>query len=122
MVKFLRIIQNMYSNSKSRIVHDNSVSDIFMCEIGVRQGEIVPPLLFSLYLNDLTVFLKLYLLLYADDTILLAESREDLQFALNTFAKYCREWKLKINTNKKEVLIFSQGRISNTLNYFINNE
>lgn len=36
--KFLRIIQHIYSAVKSRIVHANSVSDIFTSEIGVRQG------------------------------------------------------------------------------------
>jgi hypothetical protein len=43
---------------------------------------------------ELSVYLKLFLLLYADDTILLAESREDLQLFLNTFSEYCLEWKL----------------------------
>ena len=46
--KFLRIIQNMHSYVNSRIVHANSVSDIFTCEIGVRQVENLSPLLFSL--------------------------------------------------------------------------
>ena len=136
--KFLRIIQSMYSNVKSRIVHANIVSDIFTCEIGVRQVENLSSLLFSLYLNDLqeylenanakglksintdieielSVYLKLFLLLYADDTILLAESREDLQMFLNTFSEYCLEWKLKINVNKIKALIFSKERISSLL-------
>lgn len=72
--------------------------------------------------NELSVYLRLFLLLYADDTILLAESREDLQLLLNTFSEYFLEWKLKINVNKKKALIFSKGRISNTLKFYINNE
>jgi hypothetical protein len=60
--------------------------------------------------------------LYADDTILLAESREDLQLLLNTFSEYCLEWKLKINVNKTKALIFSKERIENTLKFYINNE
>ena len=77
----------MYSDVKSRIVHANSASDIFTCEIGVRQGENLSPLenvnadgLKSINTdieNELSVYLKLFLLLYADDTFLLAESRED---------------------------------------------
>jgi hypothetical protein len=58
--------------------------------------------------------------LYADDTILLAESREDLQLLLNTFSEYCLEWKLKINVNKTKALIFSKERIANTLKFYIN--
>jgi len=41
---------------------------------------------------------------------------------LNTFSEYCLEWKLKINVNKPKALIFSQGRISNTLKFYINNK
>ncbi len=56
--KVLRVIQNMYDDVKSRICHNNTYSNIFNCEIGVRQGENLSPLLFSLYLNDLQAFLE----------------------------------------------------------------
>jgi hypothetical protein len=49
----------MYSDAKSRIVHNNKKSDMLACEIGVRQREhLPPPLLFSIYLNDLQDFLE----------------------------------------------------------------
>ena len=104
----------MYSDAKSCIVHNNKKSDMFVCEIGVRQGENLPPLLFSIYLNDLQDFLeglnikgidlisrdienelmvyfKILILLYADDTILLSESSDDLQIMLNEFSTYCKK-------------------------------
>ena len=31
------------------------------------------------------------MLLYADDTVLFAETSEDLQFALNVFENYCKQ-------------------------------
>ena len=34
--KFYRIVENMYSDAKSRIVHNNKKSDMFACVIGVR--------------------------------------------------------------------------------------
>ena len=34
--------------------------------------------------NDAEVYFELYLLLYADDTVVLAESKEQLQAALNS--------------------------------------
>ena len=43
--------------------------------------------------NELMVYLKIFLFLYADDTILLAETSNDLQKSLDNFANYCREWK-----------------------------
>jgi len=37
------------------------------------------------------VYLKILILLYADDTILLSESRDDLQIMLNEFFTYCKK-------------------------------
>ena len=38
--------------------------------------------------DDIEVFFKLYLLLYADDTVILAESKDELQAALNAMYLY----------------------------------
>ena len=90
---------------------------MFACNIGVREGKNLSPLLFAIYLNDfeyfvsrqykglnylsteicthlsdddIEVFLRLYVLLYADDTIVLAESAEELQSALSAVPQYCK--------------------------------
>ena len=93
----------MYSNIKSSIRNPvkepNSYRDLFNCSVGVRQGEKLSPALFSLFLNDLDEFLvsnnnngidlsnssnellpifRILLLLYADDTILMAEDQQTL--------------------------------------------
>ena len=54
--------------------------------------------------------MKLFVLLYADDTVIMAESREDLQAQLNVFGEYCKKWKLKVNAEKTKIFIFSRGR------------
>jgi hypothetical protein len=46
------------------------------------------------------VYVKLFLLLYADDTVLLAESKTDLQNALNAMSEYCNIWNLVVNKAK----------------------
>lgn len=51
--KILDIIKSMYNAVKSKIKHENSLSEAFTCNIGVRQGECLSPFLFSMYLNDL---------------------------------------------------------------------
>ena len=45
-------------------------------------------------------------LLNADNTIMMAELREDLQAQLNVFGEYCHKWKLKVNVEKTKIFIF----------------
>ena len=67
------------------------------------------------------MYLKLFLLLYADDTVIFAESPEDLQAALNIFEEYCSEWKLSINVSKTKIVVFSK-RNHNKKKMLLNNE
>ena len=140
--KCFNVIVSMYNGIKSNIVLNGKCSDYFSCNIGVRQGENLSPFLFSIFLNDLETFLtshnaqglhtmcnkveqdfgiylRLFVLLYADDTILLSESPEDMQQQLNIFNDYCKLWNLKVNVNKTKIVIFGRGRqLPNTHFYF----
>ena len=53
----------------------------------------------------------MYVLLYADETIILAESPNELQKALDALFDYCKIWDLKVNTEKTNIVIFSRGKI-----------
>ena len=61
--------------------------------------------------DNLVSYLKIYVLLYADDTILLAESPEELQTAVNSMNLYCNDCNLKINVSKTKAVIVSKGKI-----------
>ena len=49
--------------------------------------------------------------MYADDTVLLAESPDDLQTSLNRMQEYCTLYDLKLNISKTKVMIFSRGKL-----------
>ena len=49
--------------------------------------------------------------MYADDTIVLAESPGELQCALDAVYTYCNNWNLTVNTSKTKIVIFSRGKI-----------
>ena len=65
------------------------------------------PALASEFIFDekLLYYLKLYILMYADDTVVLAESEDEMQKSLSTLHEYCEEWKLKINVTKTKIAI-----------------
>ena len=137
--RLLNVIRNLYKNAKSCVKNDGKMSQYFQCNVGVRQGENLSPLLFAIFLNDFEYsisrkykglndlatdinhylsdgdvehFLRIFALLYADDTIVLAESPEQLQLALNAVHEYCENWDLTVNTNKTKIVIFSKGRVT----------
>ena len=49
---------------------------------------------------------KIFILLYADDCLLLSEARNGLQQGINILHKF---WRLKINTEKTKVIIFRRA-------------
>ena len=58
------------------------------------------------------MYLRLYLLLYADDTVILAESKVELQTALNAMYLYRKTWNLEVNASKTKAVIFNKRKIS----------
>ncbi len=46
--------------------------------------------------------------LFADDTMLLAESEGDLQRVVNVFYSVCKRRKLKVNAGKSKVMVFER--------------
>ena len=149
-----KVIFNMYENAKSCVKNETMISGIFACNMGVRQGENLSPLLFSIFLNDfqktlsekynglseintlsrvlstdeMEFFINMYVLLYADDTLVLAESPNELQNALNEVHSYCQKWGLRISNDKTKgksktrIVIFSKGKVKTKYNFKMGEE
>ena len=130
--KVFNIIYNMYQDIKSCVSLLGENSTFFSSYSGVRQGENLSPVLFSIFLNDLesslmtnsevgvtidyndteiSIFMRLVVLLYADDTVIVAKSENDLQYTFDRFYTYCQQWKLKVNASKTKVVIFGAKKI-----------
>ena len=116
------IIVSMYRNVKSKVKYNNCLSEEFTCGTGVRQSKCLSPFLFAIYVNDIEEefilreadridvgFLKLFLLLHADDIVIFSESVTGLQNGLNILHDYCNKWKLSVNIDKSKVVIFRKG-------------
>ena len=67
--------------------------------------------------NKINIYRKLVIILYADDTVLMAESASELQKLLDTYYRYCITWKMKVNVDKTKITIFSKGRMPVNLQF-----
>ena len=89
--KVFQIIRSIYSDVKSCVKSFGSISEFFDSNVGLLQGKVLFPLLLSLFINDLEIYLhenpnatrrldqvSLYLLLLADDAVVFSESVEGL--------------------------------------------
>ena len=99
----------------------------------MRQGCIISPLLFNLYLDEFPRILEsstgtdpiilpngspLNYLFYADDLILISSSAAGLQNQHNTLENYREKWLLKINLKKMQTLIFQKQNRKSTRDKF----
>ena len=124
--KLINVIQNLYMNFKSCIRNDGQLTESLDVTVGVLQGEALLPFLFSLYLNDFESFLmkkgrksidigmiNLFLILYADDTVIISDSSEGLQRQLDALYSYCADWKLTVNISKTKIMVFrNRGKLN----------
>jgi len=100
---------------------DNIFSQPFTNTSGVPQGSNLGPLLFTLYINDVTLILpKHSVLLYADDIKLFSVIRSiddcfALQNNLNLFSNWCVANQLSLCVDKCSAITFSRKR--NPLNF-----
>ena len=133
------MIKSLYLQVRSCVLLNGNKSDYFISARGVRQGENLSPLLFSLFVNDieeefisngceyiklndeqLDNFIRLLILMYADDTIILADNEKNMQLALNALHSYCNKWKLEINCSKTKISVFSHRKVDqNRFNFLL---
>jgi hypothetical protein len=111
----------MYAKDTVRINHlSEGVISCFKCQQGVKQGCPFNPLLFGLYLDALEGRLDgrecdaptlanvhVWLLLFADDLVLISESEVGLQQLLNTLQQFCNERGLIMNVAKTKAMVFN---------------
>ena len=112
-----RIIYNMYQKLKSCVFPSEQQSDFFHSHCGVRQGENLSSVLFSLFFNDLNDYLQSsncsgINLSEAFNTAVCRRhggnwaDPESFQENINIFYEYSRLWNLNVNLNKTKILIF----------------
>ena len=117
---FLNFLKS-YLNNRSHITRINDCfSSSCRIEKGVAQGSNLGPLLFNIFLNDVTnVIEDCNILIYADDIVIFKSSKnlrliqESLETNLLNLCEYFNDNKLFINFNKTKAMQFSRGKYNN---------
>jgi len=122
--KLIRILGYLYEVAKIRIkLSEEDYTEEIPITIGLMQGDSLSPLLFSLYIYDIEEELKklgiggiqisdkvnLEILLYADDTVILALTPGELQKKIRHLEKYFDKLGLTVNIGKSQVVVFRKG-------------
>ena len=112
----LKFFTNYLSNRKQRVVLNGIESEWRQINAGVPQGSVLGPLLFLVYINDLTDEIVSEMRLFADDSSIftrvhqVSQTHNQLVSDLETINKWTYQWKMLFNPdmNKQAIeVIFS---------------
>lgn len=113
----IRVLMCWYAQQTFQVKWDNSISAPFNVGNGVRQGGILSPLLFNIYMDELSKELNkcktgcivgnqiINHLMYADDLVVFCPSTAGLQQMLNICTQYGRKFDIHYNSKKSKVMV-----------------
>ena len=117
----LRAIQSFYRASKACVRVNGKLSRWFPIYQGVRQGCVMSPWLFNIYIDGIIreamddfvggVQLsntKVQVLLFADDIVMVTERKEDIQRNLEVLKAAMDKWEMKMHLGKTKVMVVSR--------------
>ena len=121
----------MYEKTKLSVHLPRGITKFFPSNIGVKQGCNMSPILFNRFIKDINeVFdvrfchpvtlsnIKLSNLLYADELILISETRTGLQLFLDNLQAYYQKWNLTVNNKKTKVMLVEKIQSSAQIHRF----
>ena len=133
--RLFNTLSTIYASSNSQLRLNSYLTTSFNVTSGVRQGDTMSPILFSMFLNDLATGIKdldcgvtinehnLSILLYADDIVLIAPNEEKLQKMLDFVSKWCQKWRMAVNTDKTKVVHFRQrSHLKTMFDFYLGSE
>jgi hypothetical protein len=122
--KMLKILQSMYLNVKACVRESEKLTDFFDCPLGVRQGCVLSPTLFSFLINELALevnqnaaygiqlspdIVQILILLFADDVTLSSYCAFGLQKQINCLKSFADHFGMTVNLKKTKIIVFRKG-------------
>ena len=127
--KMWRVVKNLYREVGSCVRLGEEKTEWFSLDVGLRQGCILSPILFSIFIDGLAEAVKkvggakygelvVSLLLFADDIVLIAENEDMLQKMLDVVYEYSKKYRFCFNRDKSNVMIFGGQKKNVRRNFF----
>ena len=119
----IKVISQWYCNQTLCVKWGSVISEVFPVNNGVRQGGILSPLLFNVYINNLSISLRklpigccsgenvINHLRYADDIVLLSPSAKGMQRLLDNAYAYGCQYDILFNSQTSQLMIFDTMRL-----------
>ena len=117
--QFIKYVR-MFLSGRSTVVEINGVkSNTFYLNEGLPQGSAISPLLFLLFINDITEFTKDKATpsLFADDTAIWIAGTKDrtktikeMQENIDGISAWAKKWKMVLNSDKTQVMVITTGK------------
>ena len=118
------IIKSMYTGDNARIKIDDKMTKLININQGVRQGCVLSPTLFNFFLSDFEKFIsddsetnpisinnvcKVPCIIWADDIVLLSETKSGLQKQIDKLSNYSATNMLPVNIEKTKCMCFNKS-------------
>ena len=119
-IDIVYILMHYLRNQYAKAVWKGASSGLFIVESGVRQGGVLSPFLFKFFMDDIIRDIsnlkvgcmlgitRINVLAYADDLVLIACSRFEMDILYSTLCSLIEDNMLQINRNKTKCLIFNR--------------
>ncbi|KAK9871609.1 hypothetical protein WA026_012988 [Henosepilachna vigintioctopunctata] len=114
----IHLVKRLYENNNAKIRANNTLSSNFKSNAGVRQGCILSPILFNTYTEHIMRRVmegwtggisvggrRINNLRYADDTVIIAASKEEMQEIMTRLCSISEEYGLELNKQKTKTMI-----------------
>ena len=113
--KLVRAVVSMYEEPTNMVRGGAGEERWFEVRTGVRQGSVLSPLLFAVYLDSCLKRIcvrdgEVHTLVYADDAAIVTSSVECLQEEMNRWNEVLTSMGMKINKGKTEVMMIGRER------------
>ena len=124
---FLKILKSIYEDNQIFVKLSHGLTQPFLSTTGVKQGCVLSPLCFNLFINKLScvynnninnskfcdpVFINknpINCLMWADDCAIFSLSEKGLQNSIESTSNFFESLGLPVNTQKTKVMVFNVG-------------